>query len=125
MTETNATNLEAMFNDKVTKQRTERNRRIEEGRKAEEEWLKRTQDFFERIEFLNKYGFGFHISREKESGWCKYPDQHNIYIRSSRTFGYINVLPNGKIYCSCFVGAYDKTFESVEDFVKAMAERIR
>ncbi len=118
-------NLDALFNSVVEKRQSDYDKRRAEGKAKEREWMQRTQEFFAKIEFLNQYGFGFHISEEKETGCTSYPDEHRIYIRPSKTHGRINVMPNGDIHCSCYVGTYDKTFKSVEEFVKAMAECIR
>lgn len=118
--------LRSLFVQGVDDKRKAREKRIAEGKAKEKAWLERTQAFFSKIEFLNEYGFQFYISVEKESGWCSYEGQQNIYIRSHRTHGYINVYPDGTIHNeSCFTSMYGSTYKSAEEFVKDMTKCIR
>lgn len=101
----------------------ERNAKIAAGKKREEQWLKRTQEFFQKIEFLNDYGFGFYVSVEKETGCCSYPNQQKVYIRSKHTHGYINVLDNGTIHSCCYTGGYNHVYDTAEEFIRDLAKR--
>lgn len=119
--------LRNLFIETITDRQNEIDRKREEGKQREQRWLERTKKFFAEIEFLNEYGFGFYISVEKEDGWTSYPDQKNVFIRSKRTCGYINVHQDGTISnYSCFTSSmYAETYKNAKEFVQAMAKRIR
>ena len=121
---TNVSDLRTLFENSVSQQKSVRQKRYDEGKAREKEWLERTQSFYDKIRFLNDYGFGLYVSVENQCGWKSYDDEKVIYIRSRATFGYINVRPDGKIICEMGF-AYDKCFHNVEDFVKAMSKNIR
>ncbi len=119
--------LRNLFTKTIADRQNEIDRKREEGKQREQRWLDRTKKFFAEIEFLNEYGFGFYISVENESGCKSYPDQKNVFIRSKNTHGYINVHQTGTISNnSCFTSSlYAETYKNTEEFVQAMAKRIR
>lgn len=100
----------------------ERDAKIAAGKERERQWLKRTQEFMSKIEFLNNYGFGFYISVENETGCCSYPNEKRVYIRSKHTHGYINVRANGIIRSCCYTGGCNRVYNTAEDFVRDLAK---
>lgn len=120
-------NLEDIYKEVQQPIINERQRRIEEGKKSEVAWRKRSEEFLEKVKFLNeRYGFGLYISPERETGYCSYPGQINILIRSKRTIGYISVYQDGRIHnsmcCNVDTPLMGTTYDTIEDFVKAVAK---
>lgn len=118
------TDLEKLYNDVQAPFINEEQRRIAEGKKNEAEWLKRTQEFMSKIGFLVEK-FGLYISVEDEKGHRYYPGEKNVWIRSKRTIGYISIYPDGRIHnngcCNVYTPLMGTTYDTIEDFVKAVA----